>query len=360
MRQPELKILITDGSYKNAISVMKNIRRAYPEAKIYAHCTSRLDRFFIPNKRNYFSVQGSLDDILAARNYDVIIPVSGQSVKKCAALNLENAAVPEKKLLNQAFDKKNLSKFINGSGLLYPTVNPLSSESVSSEFFPFVIKTANETLDKMDAIYINNEADWGAFKEYEKNLKVERENLIAQKRVQGVSRGYFAFFYHGRFVCEFMHERVRQIPHTGGASTSAKSFHDAEISLLAREFLLKKKWHGPVMMEFIYNSAEEKYFLIEINPKLWGSIDLAHCSGVDFGVAIVSSILNDGKFKPRSILKKQVSWVLDGDIVTIFRTRKFSALLSYFRANHTLIFGESLVSIFLKAYQSLKRIVGGG
>jgi predicted ATP-grasp superfamily ATP-dependent carboligase len=113
------------------------------------------------------------------------------------------------------------------------------------------------------------------------------------------------------------------------------------------------------MMEFMYDTENKIYYLIEINPKLWGSLELAIFSGVDFGVAIVSSALNDGKFKRIQWCKKQVSWVLDGDLVNIFKTRNWSALSDYFKPNHKLVLGENLFSIFLKCCWSIQKIMSG-
>jgi hypothetical protein len=42
------------------------------------------------------------------------------------------------------------------------------------------------------------------------------------------------------------------------------------------------KWHGIAMVEFRQDSRDGEYKLMEINPKFWGSLDLALAAGADF------------------------------------------------------------------------------
>jgi len=42
------------------------------------------------------------------------------------------------------------------------------------------------------------------------------------------------------------------------------------------------QWHGVAMVEFRYDERDKDYKLLEINPKFWGSLDLALAAGVDF------------------------------------------------------------------------------
>ena len=44
----------------------------------------------------------------------------------------------------------------------------------------------------------------------------------------------------------------------------------------------KLEWHGVAMVEFRYDTGDNDYKLVEINPKFWGSLDLALSAGVDF------------------------------------------------------------------------------
>ena len=48
------------------------------------------------------------------------------------------------------------------------------------------------------------------------------------------------------------------------------------------------KWHGVAMVEFKKKFLTNKLYLMEINPKFWGSHDLAIASGINFAKEYIS------------------------------------------------------------------------
>ena len=76
------------------------------------------------------------------------------------------------------------------------------------------------------------------------------------------------------------------MPISGGMSVAAKSIFDKNLQKIGEKIVKKIKWTGLIMLEFKYHA--NKYYLIEINPKFWGSLDLAIASNVDFPNKLVS------------------------------------------------------------------------
>jgi predicted ATP-grasp superfamily ATP-dependent carboligase len=79
-----------------------------------------------------------------------------------------------------------------------------------------------------------------------------------------------------------MHRRIREYPPTGGASCCAQSFYDPKLMDYGVRLLDRLNWHGVAMVEFRYDTRDHDYKILEVNPKFWGSLDLALASGVDF------------------------------------------------------------------------------
>jgi predicted ATP-grasp superfamily ATP-dependent carboligase len=104
---------------------------------------------------------------------------------------------------------------------------------------------------------------------------------ILQEYVAGEGRGFFALFDRGEELAWFMHRRLREYPATGGASTAAESIDDPELHTIGAKLLRELRWHGIAMVEF-KRVRDGRYVLMEINPKFWGSLDLAIAAGVDF------------------------------------------------------------------------------
>jgi predicted ATP-grasp superfamily ATP-dependent carboligase len=112
--------------------------------------------------------------------------------------------------------------------------------------------------------------------------RIDTTYAVIQEYVPGDGYGFYALYRHGEIRARFMHRRIREYPATGGASTAAESIYDPEICEIGERLLNALHWHGVAMVELKKDVRDGQYTLMEINPKFWGSLDLAAASGVDF------------------------------------------------------------------------------
>jgi predicted ATP-grasp superfamily ATP-dependent carboligase len=105
---------------------------------------------------------------------------------------------------------------------------------------------------------------------------------ILQQRIVGPGFGVFATYQDGRCRRLMAHRRIREYPASGGASSCAEVVADPALFDLGRRILDALEWHGVAMVEFKRHDADGRYYLMEVNPKLWGSLDLALAAGCDF------------------------------------------------------------------------------
>lgn len=80
----------------------------------------------------------------------------------------------------------------------------------------------------------------------------------------------------------FVHRRLREYPVSGGPSALCESIHDADLANLAVRLLQQLKWFGVAMVEFKTDPRDGLPRLMEINPRFWGSLQLAIYCGIDF------------------------------------------------------------------------------
>ncbi len=78
--------------------------------------------------------------------------------------------------------------------------------------------------------------------------------------------------------------QVRQVmsPIYGGVGAINRTTDSPPLRALARRVLESLDWHGPAQVEFKYDPRDRAFKLIEINPKLWGTLPLSIAAGVDF------------------------------------------------------------------------------
>ena len=106
--------------------------------------------------------------------------------------------------------------------------------------------------------------------------------FLVQRFIPGTGAGVFALYWEGEAIAFFAHRRLREKPPAGGVSVLSESAApDPGLLDLARRLLDRAQWHGVAMVEFRVTPAGEPY-LMEVNPRFWGSLQLAIDCGIDF------------------------------------------------------------------------------
>lgn len=109
-----------------------------------------------------------------------------------------------------------------------------------------------------------------------------QHSFLIQEYISGEAQGIFALYAHGKPVSFFAHRRLRERPPSGGVSVLSESIEpNPEAQKAARALLDYVGWHGVAMVEFKV-SAEGVPYLMEVNGRFWGSLQLAIDAGVDF------------------------------------------------------------------------------
>ncbi|MDQ3289393.1 MAG: ATP-grasp domain-containing protein [Pseudomonadota bacterium] len=111
--------------------------------------------------------------------------------------------------------------------------------------------------------------------------------VVEQQYFRGHGIGVELLFEHGEPRWCFAHERIHELPISGGGSTYRRAITaPPAIEQAAIAMLRKLQWHGVAMVEF--KLADDGGFcLIEINPRLWGSLPLAVAAGVNFPLGLL-------------------------------------------------------------------------
>ena len=97
---------------------------------------------------------------------------------------------------------------------------------------------------------------------------------------QGVGVGILA--KHGKTLVAFSYKRLREYPVKGGPSTLRESTKQEDLIEYSRKLINKLGWQGVSMVEFKMDPRDGIPKLMEINPRFWGSLQLAQVSGINF------------------------------------------------------------------------------
>jgi len=151
--------------------------------------------------------------------------------------------------------------------------------------YPVVLKPSKSRLLLPEKILSTRVVTAYSSSEAQRLLNTEAQfnyPFTIQSFIEGHGRGVFALYDKGQPVCFFAHRRLREKPPGGGVSVLSESAPiDEHLKALSHQLLSHRHWHGVAMVEFRVTSDGDPY-LMEINPRFWGSLQLAIDAGIDF------------------------------------------------------------------------------
>lgn len=117
---------------------------------------------------------------------------------------------------------------------------------------------------------------------------------VVQAYVPGRGVGASFVVWGGRVLAGFLHLRLHEVPHTGGISSYRRSLMHEAIRRDAESRVQRLGWQGPVMMEYRWDEKTDRFYLMEMNGRFWGSLHLPMQAGVDFPCVLLDAFYGHG------------------------------------------------------------------
>lgn len=302
-----MRALVLDGHSRAALETLQSLGRAGVQVDISAEgadCLAFHSRYAVKKLRQ--PSQTCLSDFHLwlreqdqKRNYELIVPATEASLLGLRALAEDDplrrkAVLPANQALDIALDKEKTRLLAKELGVPVPQSTLISSavqigELGQSTQFPLVLKPTHSKimvageLRTLAAVVVRNETQ----RQEQLRRWLPYTPVLQQQYVQGRGVGAEFLFDRGKKIWLFVHERVHEYPLSGGASSYRRSIRPPDVLLRDAEKLLTSlNWHGVAMVEFKMN-ASGQYWLMEINPRLWGSLALSLDAGVNFPLGLL-------------------------------------------------------------------------
>jgi predicted ATP-grasp superfamily ATP-dependent carboligase len=126
----------------------------------------------------------------------------------------------------------------------------------------------------------------------------------------------------GMLAAEFAHERLRDYRPTGSGSVLRRSVRvDPALRTIALKLLRQIGARGIAMVEFRIDRETGEPYLMEINGRFWGSLQLAIDAGVNFPLLLIDDVLGRPVQPPPYSENVILRWWL-GDLVRTLRVLK--------------------------------------
>ena len=338
-----IRLLVTDGANKNTLAVLRALGREH-RIDVVSHQPRGLtlasySRFCGRTIRvrtaasDLDAYAAELLGMLAGDKYAALIPVGLQSClavsrRKADFEKLTGVAIADWEPMQVAYDRDRAMRLAASTGVPIPRTYRLtdagSLDAINA--YPVVLKANHPRGDLVRYCNDRREIEW----HYAEVVKQGGTGAIAQEYVRGFGCGFYGIYDHGTLAAHFMHRRIKEFPITGGPSAVAESCFDGRLFEYGRRLCDALRWHGPIMAEFKYDSLAGDYRLIEINPKLWGSLDLTIEAGVNVPGMLLELAQGKRVKSTGSYSYLKYRWVFPGELKVLLCDRSFSNLKSFF------------------------------
>jgi len=311
-----LSVIITFARDRRALAAARSLGEKgidvissdsiYPAMTFFSRYSKRY--FIYPSYRlNSTGFIISLERQVIKNKPDVLMPMDEEtfliSYFKDRFTKNTNVPIYDYEYLMKANDKEYLLKFAENLGIRIPqtyapkTLTEIQKISKKVEY-PAVVKL-NKGLGSKGLTYVYNEDELiKKYKEVIKEFTLNNADYpLIQEYIPGVGYGVEMLFNHGELRAKFTHKRIREFPINGGPSTARISVRHQRMEKDAEKLLKELDWHGVAMVEFKLDQRNNKPVLMEINPRFWGSLNQAICSGVDFPYLLYQMAV-EGDVKP--------------------------------------------------------------
>ncbi len=282
-------VAVLSANYRKAYPVIKSLaRHGYTILAVFHDWRSyALSRYIKLRLRTRVSTVTDYDKLLRALqrlSISHVFPISYTDYENIGKLVPEiNIKIPFRGKADELADKYLLQEVCRQLGLKYPRtllvvpqdadLETLADKIVRDAGLPLVIKGRS---DASRPVYVTTRDELVQ----ELRRRIGREVLV-QELILGTGCGYFAIAVEGEPIIEYTHVRIIEEKASGGPSMRACLSFDPRIIRIGRQILRHFRWTGPIMVEMKQHVETGELYIIEINPKLWGSLELAVSHGID-------------------------------------------------------------------------------
>jgi predicted ATP-grasp superfamily ATP-dependent carboligase len=332
-------ILVLDAAQRSALAVTRSLGKLDEVVIVTAEAStdalaanSRFSNEFIQSPSSTLEPERYVEwlgKLCTERHFSLVIPVTEitSQLLLMHSDRLPNVRLPfanYSKVMSLA-DKHELLLQAKASQVPTPAfVHFKQSDEVNpgALTYPCVIKPCLSRIYTPDGWIstsvkvLQSEADF--YKALNQAPYLKQYPFMVQEFIPGSGAGVFCLYHQGRPVTFFAHRRLREKPPQGGVSVLSESIAvDPQLETYARRLLDHVNWHGVAMVEFRISPSGEP-FLMEVNTRFWGSLQLSIDAGVDFPRLLMELELGiNHKIPDTYQIGQRLRWLL-GDLDSLY------------------------------------------
>lgn len=295
-------VLVTDGEQRSALAAVRSLGRAGHRVEVCSASGASLagasrhagaeHRVTAPGSDPAACAE-EIAGIASRSEADLVIPVTEASMLALLPRRdeLGGAAIPFGGLdaFRALCDKNRVHELAGEVGLAVPEQRVVSAPGEVGAVdlgWPVVVKPSRSVREEGEGLTKQTVGYAASSEELTARLgelPASAYPVLLQRRIEGAGTGVFLLRWEGRTRAVFAHRRLREKPPSGGVSVYREAVRAAPELVRGSERLLERVgWDGVAMVEFKEDADTGVPYVMEVNARLWGSLQLAVDAGVDF------------------------------------------------------------------------------
>lgn len=173
--------------------------------------------------------------------------------------------------------------------------------------YPTVVKLAVGKGVELGVRYANNQAELERCISRFRKEGVAVDQLVIEEFVPGIVFDVAGVAWDGTVIDMLVQKRSVCLPISGGVGAINKTVLDEKLMALGKKIIKDVEYTGPFQIEV--KKVGRQFFVVEFNPKFWGTLDLSIRSGKDFPADLVAKMLGYQVSRDESAYEKNLLYI---------------------------------------------------
>jgi predicted ATP-grasp superfamily ATP-dependent carboligase len=304
-RSPSGQVLVLGNDDRVVLALMRSLGRQKLQIHV-AWCDSETPAMSSRYLHSYHELPPysahddswiiALNRLVESHAYDLIIPCNDFAVFPLQRFRNRltdsgNWYLLDERSFQATFDKHRTSQLAKTLGIPTPrdilvgtSANPFQNDAawITELSYPVYVKprssvTEKDVTNRRSAQRVKDGAEL-------RNVLSTLQNpdgVLVQEGFDGEGHGVDILAFEGVILVEMQHRRLRETMH-GGSTYRESTKLNPRLSKATAAMVAELGYTGVAMFEFRVDPQSDRYVLLEVNGRFWGSLPLAIVAGADF------------------------------------------------------------------------------
>jgi predicted ATP-grasp superfamily ATP-dependent carboligase len=224
---------------------------------------------------------------------DVLLPIDINGIHFASAFREELSEfcqvtpTPSADMLAIANDKSSFAEFTNQYEFPHPRTLNFSPRNLASQLvqfeefrFPILVKPIRSAYGRGIRRFSRIEI----LRDYFRNQTASSEALIAQEEILGTDIDCSMLCKDGNIIASTVQRPLFENKREFSSPAAIEMVQDEKVISIASKLARSLSWSGVAHIDMRYERESGKVYLIEMNPRFWGSLAASTRAGVNFPI----------------------------------------------------------------------------